>query len=86
VCAYDRPGTVHRDEELSRSDPVPQPITTQNAVDDLDALLKAADVPGPYVFAAHSCAGLIARVFASIPTRSRASCSSTPSALSSTRN
>ena len=47
VCAYDRPGTLRSDGELSRSDPVPQPTTTQNAVDDLDALLKAADVPGP---------------------------------------
>jgi pimeloyl-ACP methyl ester carboxylesterase len=65
VCAYDRPGTLRSDGELSRSDPVPQPTTTQNAVDDLDALLKAADVPGPYVLAAHSYGGLIARVFAS---------------------
>jgi pimeloyl-ACP methyl ester carboxylesterase len=65
VCAYDRPGTPRSDGELSRSDPVPQPTTTQNAVDDLAALLKAADVPGPYVLAAHSYGGLIARRFAS---------------------
>jgi pimeloyl-ACP methyl ester carboxylesterase len=65
VCAYDRPGTFRSDGELSRSDPVPQPTTTRNAVADLDALLEAADVPGPYVLAAHSYGGLIARVFAS---------------------
>jgi pimeloyl-ACP methyl ester carboxylesterase len=65
LCAYDRPGTPSTDGELSRSDPVPQPTTTQNAVDDVDALLKAADVPGPYVLTAHSYGGLIARVFAS---------------------
>jgi pimeloyl-ACP methyl ester carboxylesterase len=35
------------------------------------ALLKAADVPGPYVLAAHSFGGTIARVFAGelAPTR-----------------
>jgi pimeloyl-ACP methyl ester carboxylesterase len=65
VCAYDRPGTLRSDGAPSRSDPVPQPTTTQDAVHDLDALLKAADVPGPYVLAAHSYGGLIARVFAS---------------------
>jgi pimeloyl-ACP methyl ester carboxylesterase len=65
VCAYDRPGTLRSDGKLGRSDPVPQPTTTQDAVDDLDALLKAADVSGPYVLAAHSYGGLIARVFAS---------------------
>jgi pimeloyl-ACP methyl ester carboxylesterase len=65
VCAYDRPGTLRSDGERSRSDPVPQPTTTQDAVDDLDALLKAADVSEPYVLAAHSYGGLMARVFAS---------------------
>jgi pimeloyl-ACP methyl ester carboxylesterase len=65
VFAYDRPGTLRSDGELSRSDAVPQPTTTQDAVDDLDALLQAADVSGPYVLAAHSYGGLIARVFAS---------------------
>jgi pimeloyl-ACP methyl ester carboxylesterase len=62
VCAYDRPGAPHLDQTLSRSDPVPQPTSPQNGVDDLVALLKAADVPGPYV--AHSFGGTIARVFA----------------------
>ena len=64
VCAYDRPGAPHLDQTLSRSDPVPQPTSPQNGVDDLVALLKAADVPGPYVLVAHSFGGTIARVFA----------------------
>ena len=64
VCAYDRPGTPHRDGTLSLSDPVPQPTSPQDGVNDLLALLKAADIPGPYVLAAHSFAGTVARVFA----------------------
>ena len=64
VCAYDRPGVYHRDGELSRSDPAPQPTTARIASDDLDALLQAADVPGPYVLVAHSFSGTVARVFA----------------------
>src|SRR6516165_6428618 len=64
VCAYDRPGAPHLDQTLSRSDPVPQPTSPQNGVDDLVALLKAADIPGPYVLVAHSFGGMIARVFA----------------------
>ena len=64
VCAYDRPGVLHRDQTFSRSDPVPQPTSAQDGVDDLVALLKAADVPGPYVLVAHSLSGTIARVFA----------------------
>src|SRR6516164_3919540 len=64
VCAYDRPGAPHLDQTFSRSDPVPQPTSPQSGVNDLVALLKAADVPGPYVLVAHSFSGTIARVFA----------------------
>jgi len=64
VCAYDRPGAPHLDRTFSRSDPVPQPTSPQSGVDDLVSLLKAADVPGPYVLVAHSFSGTIARVFA----------------------
>src|SRR5215831_12443533 len=64
VCAYDRPGVLHLDQTFSRSDPVPQPTSAQDGVNDLVALLKAADVPGPYVLVAHSLSGTIARVFA----------------------
>lgn len=75
VCAYDRPGTLTEgnasldpDAPLfypSRSDPVPQPRTTQDRVDDLHALLGAAGIPGPYLLAAHSAGGLVARLYAS---------------------
>jgi pimeloyl-ACP methyl ester carboxylesterase len=64
VCTYDRPGAPHLDQTFSRTDPVPQPTSPQDGVDDLVALLKAADVPGPYVLVAHSFSGTIARVFA----------------------
>jgi pimeloyl-ACP methyl ester carboxylesterase len=64
VCAYDRPGTPLADGAPSRSDPVLQPTDPQAAVDDLRALLEAAHVKGPYVLAAHSYAGLIARIYA----------------------
>jgi pimeloyl-ACP methyl ester carboxylesterase len=60
VCAYDRPNTAG-----GASDPVPTPVTAQDAVDDLHALLAAANVPGPYVLVGHSLGGLINRLFAS---------------------
>jgi pimeloyl-ACP methyl ester carboxylesterase len=75
VCAYDRPGTLTmNDPDLdpdgpllnpSRSDPVPQPRTTQDMVDELHALLATADVPGPYVLVGHSAGGLVTRLYAS---------------------
>jgi pimeloyl-ACP methyl ester carboxylesterase len=46
VCAYDRPGTPV-EEKPSRSDPVPQPTTAEDAVADLHALLSAAGEAGP---------------------------------------
>lgn len=64
VCAYDRPGTGLDADRRSRSDPVPQPRTAADAVDDLHALLSAAGVPGPYVLAAHSFGGIIVRLYA----------------------
>jgi len=69
VCAYDRPGTlvdVAPDKtKPSRSDPVPQPTTSQDAVQDLHALLHAAGERGPYVLVGHSFGGLVARLYAS---------------------
>ncbi len=60
VCAYDRPGTPVGDNLTpSRSTPVPQPTTAQDAVTDLHALLRTAGEPGPYVLAGHSYGGLI---------------------------
>ncbi len=64
VCAYDRPGAPTTTGQPSRSDDIPQPSTPVGAADDLHALLQAADVPGPYVLAAHSYGGLIARLYA----------------------
>jgi pimeloyl-ACP methyl ester carboxylesterase len=75
VCAYDRPGTLGEvnpdldpngpDFYPSRSDPVPQPRTTQELMTDLHTLLSVAEIPGPYVLAAHSAGGLVARLYAS---------------------
>jgi pimeloyl-ACP methyl ester carboxylesterase len=68
VCEYDRPGTASPTEqgfEPSRSDPVPQPTTAQDAVADLHALLTAAGEPGPYVLVGHSVGGLITRLYTS---------------------
>jgi len=65
VCAYDRPGTTGADlADRSRSDPVPQPHAPEDVVADLQALLHAAAVPGPYVLAAHSLGGMYARLYA----------------------
>ncbi len=67
ACAYDRPGTVKitgHTIEAGRSTSVPQPVTPKNAVEDLHALLTAAQIPGPFVLVGHSYGGLIARLFA----------------------
>jgi pimeloyl-ACP methyl ester carboxylesterase len=63
VCVYDRPGTTLSDNQFSRSDPVPMPRTITSIVHDLHALLTAAGIPGPYVLAAHSLGGIMARVY-----------------------
>ena len=41
------------------------PRSARDLVSDLHALLHAARVPGPYVFAAHSFGGIFARLYAS---------------------
>jgi pimeloyl-ACP methyl ester carboxylesterase len=68
VCAYDRPGTLRYTMDqgsiTNRSTPVPMPRTAADVVADLHALLTAAQVPGPYVFTAHSLGGLFARLYA----------------------
>ena len=72
VCAYDRPGTLlatgdgPEDFLPSRSDPVPQPTTLQDHVDDLHALLKASgEGKRPYVVVGHSMGGAVSRLYAS---------------------
>ena len=66
VCAYDRPGTTRARAEggISRSDPVPQPVTPSRSVAELHALLEATGQTGPFVLAAHSYGGLVARLYA----------------------
>ena len=71
VCAYDRPGTVLATGEgaedflPSRSDPVDQPTTLQDHVDDLHALLKASgEGKRPYVVVGHSMGGAVSRLYA----------------------
>jgi pimeloyl-ACP methyl ester carboxylesterase len=71
VCAYDRPNTLLRDRP-GRSDPVRQPQGAGRAVADLHALLRAGDIPGPYVLVGHSYGGLIARLYASTHPRQMA--------------
>ncbi len=68
VCAYDRPGTATSlgDEDLiGRSDAIPQPRTATEAADELHALVHAAGIETPFVLAAHSLGGAIARLYAS---------------------
>jgi pimeloyl-ACP methyl ester carboxylesterase len=60
VCSYDRPGGPS-----SRSDPAPIPRTARDFVADLHALLRVAQVPGPYVLAGHSISGLFSLLYAS---------------------
>jgi pimeloyl-ACP methyl ester carboxylesterase len=56
-CAYDRAG-------MGFSDPSPEPRDGVAIAGDLDKLLTAARIPGPYVLAGHSMAGLRLRQFA----------------------
>ena len=57
ICAYDRPDT--RPDGPDRSTPVPQPHNVQQDVDDVVALINAAQLQPPFVFAAHSYGGLV---------------------------
>jgi len=50
---------------VTDSTPVRQPITAQQGVADLHALLTATGEPRPYILVGHSWGGLIARLFAS---------------------
>lgn len=57
VCTYDRAG-------LGWSDPVSGSRTIDDRAADLKALLRVADVPGPFVLVGHSYGGYISRRFA----------------------
>jgi pimeloyl-ACP methyl ester carboxylesterase len=57
VVSYDRAG-------LGWSDANSKPLTLSGLVDDLQSLLRVAQLPPPYVLVGHSFGGLIARAFA----------------------
>jgi pimeloyl-ACP methyl ester carboxylesterase len=57
VCSYDRAG-------YAWSDPAPNGRAFEARAEDLDKLLIAADIQGPYVIVANSYGGLLARTFA----------------------
>ena len=57
ACVYDRAG-------LGQSDPPSGPRGLQDLVDDLEALLRAADVPGPYLLVGTSGGGYITAGYA----------------------
>lgn len=57
VCAYDRAG-------LGRSTAGPMPRDVKAEVADLEALLKAARLPSPYVLVGHSMGGYNVRLYA----------------------
>ena len=76
VMLYDRPGTIGEVNTSldptgplfhpSRSDPAPMPRTIGDIVDDLRALLAAAEIPPPYVLVGHSMGGMAMRLFANL--------------------
>ncbi len=62
VLLYDRSG-------LGRSEHGPDRDTGPVAADELSMLLKAVNLPGPYVLVAHSYGGCVAREFLHLHTR-----------------
>jgi pimeloyl-ACP methyl ester carboxylesterase len=66
ICRYDRPGTLRYIDGTpltDRSTPVPQPRTLGDLASELHELLRAADVPEPYVLVGHSMGGLLVRLY-----------------------
>ncbi|CAN5413939.1 alpha/beta hydrolase [soil metagenome] len=57
VCVYDR-------ANLGRSDPASTPRSGADVVDDLEALLGAAELPPPYALVGHSLGGLLVSQYA----------------------
>jgi pimeloyl-ACP methyl ester carboxylesterase len=57
VCRYDRAGR-------GQSDPAPKPRSARQMVADLRALLRAAEIPGPYVLVGNSLGGIVTRLYA----------------------
>ena len=57
VCVYDR-------ANVGKSDTVEGPLTASSSVEDLDALLDAAGIEGPYLLIGASFGGLLAYTYA----------------------
>jgi pimeloyl-ACP methyl ester carboxylesterase len=57
ACAYDRAG-------FGWSEAGPMPRTAGRVADELHLLLRAADIPPPYVLVGHSFGGLVVRLLA----------------------
>jgi pimeloyl-ACP methyl ester carboxylesterase len=57
ACSYDRANT-------GRSGSAPTPRTAAEIAADLNALLSAASVPGPYVLVGHSAGGMFVQMYA----------------------
>ncbi|MEU9107823.1 alpha/beta hydrolase [Streptomyces xanthophaeus] len=67
VCTYDRPGTIRYTQppELTdRSTPVRGTRALPAMVQDLDRVLTAGHVPGPYLLVGHSFGGMLALRYA----------------------
>ncbi|MFE5810221.1 alpha/beta fold hydrolase [Streptomyces sp. NPDC056491] len=67
VCTYDRPGTIRYTQPptlTTRSTPVTGTRTLASMVQDLDRLLSAGRVPGPYLLVGHSFGGMLALRYA----------------------
>ncbi|MFE9929325.1 alpha/beta fold hydrolase [Streptomyces sp. NPDC005533] len=67
VCTYDRPGTIRYTQPpalTTRSTPVQGTRELSAAVQDLDRVLTAGHVPGPYLLVGHSFGGMLALRYA----------------------
>ncbi|WP_405754559.1 alpha/beta fold hydrolase [Streptomyces sp. NBC_00073] len=67
VCTYDRPGTIRYTNPpalTTRSTPVTGTRSLTAMASDLDELLTAAHVPGPYLLVGHSFGAMITRLYA----------------------
>ncbi|MEU7607475.1 alpha/beta hydrolase family protein [Streptomyces sp. NPDC041003] len=67
VCTYDRPGTIRYTQPptlTTRSTPVQGTRELPAMVQDLDRVLTAGHVPGPYLLVGHSFGGMLALRYA----------------------